>query len=59
MSEPLISVIMPCYNHARFLPEAVASLQAQVYEVSEQIGVLSKLVDEITGGIKTVLRATA
>jgi glycosyltransferase involved in cell wall biosynthesis len=31
MSEPLISVIMPCYNHARFLPEAVASLQAQVY----------------------------
>jgi glycosyltransferase involved in cell wall biosynthesis len=31
MSEPLISVIMPCYNHARFLPEAVASLQAQVF----------------------------
>jgi len=31
MMEPLISVIMPCYNHARFLPEAVASLQAQVY----------------------------
>jgi glycosyltransferase involved in cell wall biosynthesis len=30
MSEPLISVIMPCYNHGRFLPEAVASLQAQV-----------------------------
>ena len=31
MLEPLISVIMPCYNQARFLPEAVASLQAQVY----------------------------
>jgi glycosyltransferase involved in cell wall biosynthesis len=31
MMEPLISVIMPCYNQARFLPDAVASLQAQVY----------------------------
>jgi glycosyltransferase involved in cell wall biosynthesis len=31
MLEPLISVIMPCYNQARFLPEAVASLQAQIY----------------------------
>lgn len=31
MLEPLISVIMPCYNQARFLPEAVASLQAQLY----------------------------
>jgi len=31
MLEQLISVIMPCYNQARFLPEAVASLQAQGY----------------------------
>jgi len=31
MSELLISVIMPCYNQARFLSEAVASLQAQVF----------------------------
>lgn len=29
MSKPVISVIMPCYNQARFLTEAVASLQAQ------------------------------
>ena len=26
---PLFSVIIPCYNHARFLPEAVASIAAQ------------------------------
>ena len=29
MSRPLTSVIIPCYNAARFLPEAVASVRAQ------------------------------
>ena len=29
---PLVSVIIPCYNQARFLPEAVHSLQAQTYQ---------------------------
>jgi len=37
MPEPIISVIMPCYNQARFLPEAVASLRAQVYAYWECI----------------------
>jgi glycosyltransferase involved in cell wall biosynthesis len=27
--EPLISVIIPCYNHARYLPVAIASVYAQ------------------------------
>lgn len=31
MSEPLVSTIVPCFNQVRFLPEAVASLRAQVY----------------------------
>jgi glycosyltransferase involved in cell wall biosynthesis len=31
MDHPLVSVIVPCYNQARFLPEAVASVQAQTY----------------------------
>lgn len=31
LSEPLVSVIVPCYNQGRYLPEAVASLQAQTY----------------------------
>lgn len=30
-SNPLISVIVPCYNQARFLPDAVHSLQSQTY----------------------------
>jgi len=28
---PLVSIIIPCYNQARFLPECIASLQAQTY----------------------------
>lgn len=28
-SGPHVSVIVPCYNHARYLPQAIASLQAQ------------------------------
>src|SRR5262245_34163432 len=28
---PLVSVIIPCYNHGRYLPEAVASLVAQTF----------------------------
>lgn len=31
MFEPLVSVIIPCYNHARFLPESVESALAQTY----------------------------
>lgn len=29
---PLVTVIIPCYNYARFLPEAVASVRAQALE---------------------------
>jgi glycosyltransferase involved in cell wall biosynthesis len=31
MQEPLISVIVPCYNHAAFLPDALDSVLAQTY----------------------------
>lgn len=29
--EPGVSVIIPCYNHARFLPYAIQSIEAQTY----------------------------
>jgi glycosyltransferase involved in cell wall biosynthesis len=34
---PLISVIIPCYNHAQYLPEAIRSVQAQTYKPVEII----------------------
>ncbi|MGO9094422.1 MAG: glycosyltransferase family 2 protein [Bryobacteraceae bacterium] len=35
MNRPLVSVVIPCYNAARFLPEAVANVLAQRYEPLE------------------------
>ena len=35
MSRPLVSVIVPSYNAARFLPEAIASVRRQHYEPLE------------------------
>ena len=29
---PLVSVIVPCYNYARFVPETIRSLQAQNFQ---------------------------
>jgi glycosyltransferase involved in cell wall biosynthesis len=34
---PVVSVVIPCYNYARFLPDAVASLLAQSFEGWELI----------------------
>ena len=34
-SKPLISVIIPCYNHGRFLAEAIGSIQKQDYDKIE------------------------
>jgi glycosyltransferase involved in cell wall biosynthesis len=35
MSRPLVSVIVPCYNAARFLPGAIASVRRQQYQPFE------------------------
>jgi glycosyltransferase involved in cell wall biosynthesis/SAM-dependent methyltransferase len=32
---PLVSVVIPCYNHARFLPDAIASVRAQSHRPVE------------------------
>lgn len=34
---PLVSIIIPCYNDGKYLPEAVASAQAQTYAACEII----------------------
>ena len=36
-SEPLISIVIPAYNYARFLPEAIGSALAQTYGRTEVI----------------------
>ena len=36
-NQPVVSVITPCYNSARFVGETVASLQAQLFSAWEQI----------------------
>jgi glycosyltransferase involved in cell wall biosynthesis len=36
-NSPLVSIIIPCYNHARFLSEAIESALAQNYEPVEVI----------------------
>jgi glycosyltransferase involved in cell wall biosynthesis len=35
--EPLVSVVIPCYNHAQYLAEALESIIAQTYENTEII----------------------
>src|ERR1700761_1458333 len=37
MTDPLVSVIIPCYKQAQYLPEAVESVLAQTYPHVETI----------------------
>jgi len=32
---PLVSVVIPCYNHGRYLPEAVESVAGQTFSAWE------------------------
>lgn len=46
MAQPLVSIVMPCYNYARFLPEALASIQAQTFTDFEAVIVDDGSTDE-------------
>ena len=37
MAAPLVSVVIPCFNHGRFLPKSIESIQQQAYPATEII----------------------
>ena len=32
MGQSLVSVVIPCYNYGKFLPEAITSIENQTYQ---------------------------
>jgi len=52
MAETLVSVIIPCYNQARYLGEALESVFKQTYELIEVIIVDDGSTDDIAGALE-------
>jgi len=55
MSQPLVSVICLCYNHARFINEAIASVLAQTYPAIEIIIVDDGSGDDSVAAIERIV----
>jgi glycosyltransferase involved in cell wall biosynthesis len=51
VTQPLVSVIIPCYAQARFLPEALSSLRAQTYQQREVLVVDDGSPDDVAAAI--------
>lgn len=52
MSDPLVSVVIPCYNQARYLGEALASVFGQTYARVEVIVVDDGSTDDVAGALR-------
>lgn len=66
MSDRLVSVVIPNYNYARFLPEAIDSVLAQTYRAVEIIVVddgskdeSAQVLQRYDGRVKAILQANA
>ena len=46
MKKPTVSVVIPCYNNERYIAEAIKSVRAQTFPVSEIIVVDNNCVDQ-------------
>src|SRR5947207_2276441 len=53
-SQPLVSVIIPTYNYARFIAEALASVQSQTYSNWEMIVVDDGSTDDTEAVVKRI-----
>lgn len=67
---PTVTIAMPCYNHARFLPEAVASVVGQTFadwelvivdagSTDDSAAVAARLIDRFAGRHIRLLRQAA
>ena len=55
MSDPTVTIIVPTFNRARYLPECLDSLLAQTYEPTEIVVVNDGSTDETESVIEPYL----